>query len=838
MGEVYRAKDTRLKREVAIKVLPASFSQDADRLRRFEHEAQAAGALNHPNITAVYDIGSCDGAPYVVQELLEGESLRAALAAGKLPPRRAIEYAIQIAHGLAAAHEKGVVHRDLKPENLFVTKDDRVKILDFGLAKLTQPVISSSTFTEAPTAVPSTEVGVVLGTVGYMSPEQVMGKPLDARSDLFSLGVVLYELLAGKRPFQRATSPETMSAILREEPPELSVTDGNISPGLERIVRHCLEKTVERRFQSARDLAFDLEALSVVSAPSGTAVATVHEQRPKWAFVAGGLVLLLGVGVASFLAGRGTGPSRGAREATFKPLTFRSLPVFRALFAPDGRTVVFSAAPQGNRPEIFTLAPDYPEPHPLEVPDAQLLSVSSKSELALLTHARYIASRLFTGTLARMPLGGGAPREILEGVREADWSPDGENLAIIREVNAKDRLEYPIGKVLYETGGYLSDLRFSPAGDRIAFLEHPLRWDDRGGVTVVDLEGKRTNVAEGYSGEQGLAWSPEGREILFSASLGHSFLDVRAVTLAGRSRIALPSIGGLTLFDISRDGRWLVCREDWRLRLMAKAPGADAERELSWLDMSVAGALSADSRSLLFTEQNPAFGNNYAVGLRKTDGSPVVRLGEGLARDLSPDGRWALTIVPTSPDRLMLYPTGPGEPRRLESGDIQEYNSARWFRDGKRVLVCGTDAGHASRCYVQDVAGGKPRPATAEGTRDGFVSPDGALLLVQGSRGEYQLYPSAGGDPRPVPALAPDDIVARWTADGRGFLVTRRSGVPARLERVNLATGRRDLVRRIAPPDLAGVLEILAITVADDESAYAYTFFQRRADLFLVEGAR
>ena len=234
----------------------------------------------------------------------------------------------------------------------------------------------------------------------------------------------------------------------------------------------------------------------------------------------------------------------------------------------------------------------------------------------------------------------------------------------------------------------------------------------------------------------------------------------------------------------------------------------------------------------------PDFGNNYAIGLRRTDGSPVARLGEGLFRDLSPDGRWALAIVPTSPDRLVLYPTGPGEPWRLESGDIQEYNSARWFRDGKRILVCGTDARHASRCYVQDIAGGKPRPVTGDGTRDGFVSPDGSFVLVAGSRGEYQLCPSSGGEPRPVSALAPDDIVARWTADGRGFLVTCRSEVPARLERVDLATGRRALVRRIAPPDLAGVLEILSITVADDESAYAYSFFQRRSDLFLVQGAR
>ena len=837
MGEVYRARDERLKRDVAIKVLPASFSSDPDRLRRFEQEAQAAGALNHPNITAVYDVGQHEGAPYVVSELLEGETLRLVLSGGKLPQRKVIDYGLQIARGLAAAHEKGIVHRDLKPENLFVLNDGRVKILDFGLAKLTHQEEGSQA-TNLPTATAGTEPGVVLGTLGYMAPEQVRGKPADARSDIFSFGAILYEMLSGSRAFRGDSAADTMSAILKEDPPDLSVTNQSISPGLERIVRHCLEKTPERRFHSAHDLAFDLESLSAVSAAPGTALPAVRGRRPKWVIVGAGLALLLGVGLVSFFAGRGISQSRGSRDVTFKPLTFRSIPIFRALFAPDGRTVVFSAAPQGNRSELFTLAPDYPEPRPLGVPDAQLLSVSSKGELAILTHARYIHHRLFTGTLARMPLGGGAPREVLEGVREADWSPDGETLAIIRDVDGKDRLEYPIGKVLYATGGYVSDIRFSPRGDRIAFLEHPFRWDDRGGVAVVDLAGKMTRLAEGYWGEEGLAWSPDGKEVLFSTGVGYANFDVRAVTLTGRNRVALPSSGGLTIFDVSREGRWLAAREDVKWRLMATAPGANTERDLSWLDGSLAVALSADGRSLLFTEYSGVFGNNYAVGLRKTDGSPVVRLGEGWAGDLSPDGRWALAVVATSPDRLMLYPAGPGEPRRLESGDLREYSSARWFSDGKRILVCGTEAKHAARCYAQDVSGGKPRPVTSEGTLNGSVSPDGTLILVQGGRGEYQLYPSAGGEPRAVPSLRPDDVVSRWTADGHGFLVYPWSEVPARLERVDLATGRRDLVRRLAPPDLAGVVRIQNATVAGDESVYAYSATLRRADLFLVEGAR
>ncbi|MEX0878719.1 MAG: protein kinase [Thermoanaerobaculia bacterium] len=297
MGEVYRAKDPRLGREVAIKVLPASFSQDADRLRRFEQEAKAAGVLNHPNITAVYDIGSHDGAPYVVQELLEGETLRSALAGGKLSPRKTVDYALQIAHGLAAAHEKGIVHRDLKPENLFVTKDGRLKILDFGLAKLTETEGPGSPGTSLPTETRGTEPGVVLGTLGYMSPEQVRGKPADARSDIFSFGAILYEMLSGKRAFHGDSAADTMSAILKEDPPDLSFTNQNISPGLERIVRHCLEKNPEQRFHSAHDLAFDLDTLS-----SATGAAQVDRGVPAGRSSRARRALLVAAGLAVVLA--------------------------------------------------------------------------------------------------------------------------------------------------------------------------------------------------------------------------------------------------------------------------------------------------------------------------------------------------------------------------------------------------------------------------------------------------------------------------------------------------------------------------------------------------------
>ena len=279
MGEVYRARDSRLKRDVAIKVLPQALSLDADRMRRFEQEALATAALNHPNILAVFDIGTSEGSPYVVSELLEGETLRDRLRSGAIPVRKTLDYAMQIAHGLAAAHEKGIIHRDLKPENLFITKDGRTKILDFGLAKLTQTDSASSNTSAATVTHHGTEAGLIMGTAGYMSPEQVRGMTLDPRSDIFSFGAILYEMLSGKRAFHGDTPADTMSSILKEEPAELSETNRNVSPALERIVHHCLEKNPESRFHSASDIAFDLEHLSGLSGSTARIAAAGAEQR-------------------------------------------------------------------------------------------------------------------------------------------------------------------------------------------------------------------------------------------------------------------------------------------------------------------------------------------------------------------------------------------------------------------------------------------------------------------------------------------------------------------------------------------------------------------------------
>ncbi len=840
MGEVYRAKDTRLDRDVAVKVLPEDFLEGKEPRARFEREAKALAAMNHPNIAAVYSFEEIPGpAPsssrhLLVTELLEGETLRGRLEHGALPARKVVDLAVQMAEGLAAAHEKGIVHRDLKPENVFVTGEGRVKLLDFGLAKRTDPAAGS--VSGLVTAGKYTEPGTVMGTVRYMSPEQVRGEAVDHRSDIFSLGAVLYEMLAGRQAFGRETATESMTAILKEDPPQIASSGSGPSPALQRIVQHCLEKKPGERFQSARDIAFDLQSYSGSAPPSRTTGADGHRVSRLLAVVSVAAVL----GVAALVSYRqGEKAERRAAEGiTFRQMGFRRQAIFQAVFAPDGETIVYSAAFEGSVPELFTIRPEHPEPRPLGLPRTHLLSISSKGEMAVLTNPRFVAQRLFVGTLGRVSLGASAPREILENVSQADWSPDGAELAIIRMGDGKDRLEFPIGNVLYETGGYMSDLRVSPRGDRIALFEHPARWDDRGSLITVDRKGKRTLLSGDYGGSvEGLAWSRMGDEVLFTASIAGEDRALYGVDLSGHRRVALRSTGALTMHDVSRPARWLVTRDDRRNEISVLAPGETAERDLSWLDYSYSPFLSRDGRLLLFGDASATAGPNYSVCLRKTDGGPVVRLGEGQACGLSPDGKWALAFVFTPP-QLVIYPTGPGEARRLPRGDLEAYQSASWFSDGKNVLIVGNEAGKASRCYTQDVSAGLPRPVTPEATTDCSVSPDGHQILYAKPGGTWLIQRGGGGTAQTVPELTPDDRVIRWSADDRAVYVFRSANLPFRFERLDLASGRRVLMREVAPADRTGVFGSSGAALSDDNKTYAYRYVRMTSRLFVVEGAR
>src|SRR5450830_1634119 len=833
MGEVYRARDTKLDRDVAVKVLPADLANDPGALSRLEREARAVAQLSHPNILAIHDFGRQGEIAYAVMELLEGETLRARLEQGALPARKAVDLAMQMAEGLAAAHEKGIVHRDLKPENVFVTGEGRVKLLDFGLAKRTDPVTGSGSRLQ--TVDKHTEPGTVMGTVRYMSPEQVRGEAADHRSDIFSFGVVLYEMLAGRQAFGRDTATESMTAILKEDPPEIAASGSGPSLTLQRIVQHCLEKKPGERFQSARDIVFDLGSVSGSGLASGGTRAVTRRGSRLWLTVIAVAAALGAATVASYRTGQKK-ERRSAAGITFRQMSFRPQAIFQAAFMPDGETIVYSAALEGNVPELFVIRPELPQPHPLGLPKTHLLSISSKGELAVLTNARFVRLRLFIGTLARVSLGGTAPREILEGVRQADWSPDGSELAILHLAEGKDRLEFPIGKVLYETAGYLSDLRVSPRGDRIALFEHPKQWDDRGTVILVDRAGKRKVLSGEYWGEEGLSWSQAGDEVLFTASTEGSAQTLYGVDLSGRRRVALASAGGLTMHDVSRTGRWLVTRDDGRGEISVLAPGASIERDLSWLDYSLAPYLSRDGRMLLFGDDSASAGPNYAVCLRTTDGGPVVRLGEGSPCGLSPDGKSALAIVFTPP-QLVIYPTGPGAARRLPRGDLETYQSAGWFPDGKSVLVVGNEAGKASRCYAQDVSGGPPRPVTPEATMNGSVSPDGLQILYSKLEAWF-IQPVAGGTAQTVPGLTTDDRLIRWSADGRSVYVYRVADMPFRFERLDLATGRRVVIGEVAPADRAGVIYSKGAALSEDTKSYAYSYERTTSQLFVVGGAR
>ena len=631
-----------------------------------------------------------------------------------------------------------------------------------------------------------------------------------------------------------------MSAILKEDPPEPATEAARVPVAVDRIVRRCLEKEAAQRFQSARDLAFALEAVAGSSSSSGHVEAVeaggrARRSRLPLALAAVAVVL---AAAAAFWAGGALERRRGGEGGQFTPLTFRPLVVFEAAFAPDERTVVFSAAEKGTVPSLYSVSADYPEPRAIGLPGAHLLAISSKGEMAVLTEPRYVFHRLFEGTLARVQLGSTAPRRVLERVRQAAWSPDGNELAVIRDVAGVDQLEFPVGRVLHRSSGYLSDLRVSPSGDRIAFFEHPARFDDRGSLVVVDLSGRASTLADGYWGEQGIAWARDGKSVLYSASQGGGGYSLYSVDLGGRSRLVRRESEGLVIHDISATGKWLVSTYQIGFEVWGRTVGMQAEENLSWLDFSVNPRISRDGRMVLFEEESSYAGLQYAVCLREKPGAPVVRLGDGGVKDLSPDGRHALALVFGPPQSLVAYPVGPGQERRLDRGSLELYGLAQWFPDGQQLLVCGSEKGRAGRCYVQAFGGGAPRAVTPEGTDRGLVSPDGQSVSVRDSAGRALIVALKGGDPRLVPGIGPADETMQWAPDGEGLLTIKHDVLPVVVERVDVATGSRKPILTIDPADKNGLLQVVTVSLAADNRHYAYDCWRARTRLLTVEGLR
>jgi hypothetical protein len=838
MGEVWRARDRRLQRLVALKILPQEVAGDLSRRARFEQEARALGALNHPNIVAIYDVGEDGGRAYIVSELVDGEPLRAVLDRGALPVRKAVEIASQMADGVAAAHALGIVHRDLKPENVMVTRAGQVKLLDFGLAKQNAPATGDDSAT---IALSVSEPGMVMGTVGYMSPEQVRGEPADVRSDIFSFGCVLYEMLTGKRAFRAATGVETMHAILNLDPPEFEGEPGKMPPALATIVRRCLEKRAEQRFQSAADLAFALRSIVGTSATGMPPVAAgPRATRKGWPWA----VIAAAAGVSLFALGF------FARERTFhredphfQRITFRQGFVTRARFTPDGRNVVYQASWEGGASHTYLAVPGSPESRDLDMPPGSyLMAISAQQEMALIAPP---FGDDWAGRLVEASFSGGQSRPMLDSVLAADWAPDGASMSVLRQVNGVNRVEFPIGTVIADKVNWpLPMIRVSPNGRRVAYVTrtngHAI------GMTVVDQAGKKTFLGaisgQNTNGDkESLCWNPKGTEVWFRSFDPSEPGIVYAVDLQGRRRVALRLPSQIHLYDIARSGDLLLSTGSSQIGILGEAPGDTAERDLSCLDSGRVAGISDDGRVIAANVTGESGGEKGSVYLRKTDGSPAIRANDGHAYRLSPDGNWisGYSLQADGSRRFVVSPTGPGEESEIKVPGLWGGSVYGWLDGEKRYVVAGSLPGKQWQCFVWDPGRGTAQPLCAEGVADSFdyyVSPDRKQLLARLTKGGWRVYPVDGGAAQEPHGIERSETAIGWRADSRSVYVVpdRESTDSIPVSIVEIASGKRSAWKTIHPSQ--PVLRIDDLHVTPDGQAYVYDYETAQSDLYVAHG--
>ena len=838
MGEVYRAKDARLGREVAIKVLPSYFCRDLGRLRRFEQEARAAGALNHPNILTVYDVGTHEGAPYLVTELLEGSTLREQLRASPLPSRKGTECAIQIAQGLAAAHDKGIVHRDLKPENIFVCRDGRTKILDFGLAKLTAPEAEDATVTGLELK-DETGVGVVLGTAGYMSPEQVRGEKADDRSDIFSFGVVLYEMLSGQRAFAGQSAADRASAILKEDPPDLRSTGRSISPGLERIVRHCLEKDPAQRFQSARDLAFNLET---VSTESGTGAAAPEAIRRKKRIPIEWVIAVLAV-----LAAAGGGWwYRGTLRPSHRDVTFLRLTDFAGLedspaLSPDGKSVAFVSDSSGSRQIWIRLLAGGP---PLQIThdSGEHLEPRWSQDSAAIIYYSPPPEGDVQGALWEIPALGGAPRRLISSMSGADVSHDGRRLTFFRlndkqmELVVSDRNGSNARVVLQAPVSFsYRQPRWSPNDGTIAYLHSRENWADD--VYVVSSSGGSTHqVTHDNTLMSGLAWLADGSRLLYSSARGSTVLYLPTMHLW-----LVPPAGGdpqpLTFGeagdenpDVDHDGRIVVSRKHmqfdiWKFPVDGH-PAENVRRAVRITHQTgqvQTPTLSPDDRELAYLSDNGGHGNLWVMDLASGETHQITyETGPGIVMGVpiwSPDGK-SITFATNRPSEMgrgigywLIHPDGSGLHLALSEGAW-----ATWSGDSKWLYYAESSPVRETgsfRMMKAPVEGGPAVLVRSDNARGPAVAPDGSSL--------YYVVPLQN-----LNGLLDYELRVARPEDGPSQLLARISG-----ERVPIWQGLHPVISRdgkwlVTPLDDGAGTNIWVVSTADGRLKRITDFGARR----------
>jgi predicted Ser/Thr protein kinase len=842
MGEVYCAHDTRLKRTVAIKVIaqPDREGPDRQRLDRFQQEARAIARINHPGICALHDVGQDGETTFLVMEFVEGETLEHRLAGGAMPLPLALRTAVQIAEALDHAHRQGVTHRDLKPANIMLTRAG-VKILDFGLAKLRQEPADAMAATLTSTVPRLTEAGVIVGTVPYMSPEQIEGRPTDARSDIFSFGVVLYEMVTGRRPFSGDSRASLMNAIVSSEPAPPSSLQP-ISPAtLDRVIARCLAKDPDARWQDTRDLAAELQWLSEAGSGSVSAAKTVPAARRRSTRTAI-IASLAGAGLGAAAVALALMPGRTDSAApAFVPVTFQRGLVTAARFAADGRSIVYSGSWNGGPHDVFVGQAGTADTRSLEYTGGRILSVSRTNELALRFGSQMVSPE--RGTLVRAPLNGGAQRPLHESILEADWIPDTDTLALVRAVgqapNARAQLEFPDGTVVHEARAIWS-LRVSPDGTRVAFFEGNgiFSTSSPGTLVVLDRSGQKSTLAHDLVA-LGLAWAPSGQEVFYTASTGLHAPMLFGATLSGAVREIYAAPDWLVVHDVATDGRVLMTRNSIRISMSCQTPD-QPEQDLTWLFSSAVRGISRDGESVVFTETLGFEPGNPRVYGRPTRGGPAILLGAGTPLALSPDGK---RVLMGGKNGLSLLPTGAGTTVNLPKGPIARVNEAAWL-DDSRIVFFGEEDGAPRRLrwFVQSVPDGSPLEITREGVGLAVDAslPDGQYLLGNTKAG-WQIYPIAGGESRPLPALTANDQPLVWSGDGRSIFVRERTGprvTSVRVFRVEAATGRRELWRTLAPSDPVGIDFIAPVVIAPDAGVSCYSSMRRLGDLFMVTGLK